>query len=246
MIKILIHGYYGAMGQVVKEQLDNYDVEVYGYDRQTSIPTVYTDLTDIPEVDVIIDFSHYSLIDTLLDYAVESKTPLVLCTTGLSDETIQKIDTCKNNVPIFKSGNMSLGINLLIELAKIGAKTLKNFDIEIVEKHHNKKIDSPSGTAKMISDGIKSVRDVTEKYGRSGIGKRETDEIGIHAIRGGTITGEHTVLFAGEDEVIELTHQAYSKSVFAKGAIDAAFYLIDKKTGLYDMTDLILGGINEL
>jgi 4-hydroxy-tetrahydrodipicolinate reductase len=177
-----------------------------------------------------------------LDFAVSRSLPIVLCTTGLTETTEEKIISLQKKIPIFKSGNMSLGINLILELAKIGARVLEGFDVEIIEKHHRKKIDAPSGTALMIADAVKSVQDSLEyKHGRQGIAKRVENELGIHAIRGGTITGEHTLLFAGTDEVIELKHQATSKAVFAKGAIDAAFFLLNKKAGLYDMTNLIKG-----
>lgn len=249
MTKLLIHGFFGAMGQNVYQILkDNLDYQISGFDvgmsNQSNI-IVYNDLSNIAEqFDVIIDFSHHSQIDSLLEYASGSDTPLVLCTTGLSKETINKVNEYKKNIPVFQSGNMSLGVNILIELAKIGARALQDFDIEIIEKHHNKKIDAPSGTAYMIADGIKDERNnLIYNFGRQGNNaKREKNEIGIHAVRGGTITGEHTVLFAGIDEIVEIKHQANSKAVFAKGAIEAANFIINKKNGLYNMSDLILGG----
>lgn len=238
MAKILIHGYYGAMGQTLAQMIDD---PVYGFDKISHDPNVFTNYEDIPEVDVIIDFSHFSVVPNLLAFVQEKKIPTVLCTTGI--ETLDaQIKTLSEIVPIFKSRNMSIGINLLIQLAKIGAKSL-DFDIEIIEKHHNKKVDAPSGTALMIYDGITEVKNYSAHLGRKGMEKRQENEIGIHAIRGGTITGEHTVLFAGEDENIEISHQATSKKVFAKGAIKAAYYLKDQKPGLYNMNDL-LGGNN--
>ncbi len=248
MIKLLIHGIQGAMGlNVYNLAKESGKFEIYGFDRSTDFKDVkvYNDLSNIDvEMDLIIDFSHYSLIDNLLEYANNTKTPLVLCTTGLEDTTEKKIIDYKNNFPIFQSGNMSLGINVLIELAKIGARSLKGFDIEIIERHHNKKVDAPSGTAYMIADGIKEEKENSVyNFGRHGNNaKREENEIGIHAVRGGTITGDHTVLFAGVDEVIELKHQATSKAVFAKGSIEAGLFLINKEKGLYNMTNLILGG----
>lgn len=238
MISILIHGYYGAMGQTLVDLLD---CKVLGFDRVSHHSHVYTDFKKIPKVDVIIDFSHYSMIPALLDYVQESQIPLVLCTTGI-DSLDQTVIELSEKVPLFKSRNMSIGINLLQQLAKISAKVL-DFDIEIIEKHHNKKIDAPSGTALMISESIQEVKNLTENMGRKGLNKRKTNEIGIHAVRGGTIAGEHTVLFAGEDEIIEITHQATSKSVFANGAIRAALFLVKQDPGLYDMNDLI-GGIH--
>jgi 4-hydroxy-tetrahydrodipicolinate reductase len=242
---MLIHGINGAMGRKLVELLE--DEEVFGFDHQTDHPTihVFDKWTDVEAVDVIIDFSHYSMVDSLIDYALATKTPCVICTTGLSEETQSKIQTASRVIPVFQSGNMSLGINVLIELAKIGAQSLNGFDVEIIEKHHSKKVDAPSGTAFMLAEAIQSIQ--TEKsfiYGREGTAaKREEDTIGIHAVRGGTITGDHSIIFAGIDEVIELKHQATSKTVFAKGAVEAAYFLIDKEPSLYNMGDLIRGGI---
>lgn len=244
--KILINGINGAMGQFVYEQLKQKDdVEIVGFEAQPTDETyIYNNYEEIGQVDAIIDFSHYSIVDQLLEYAIKFSIPTVICTTGLSEQTEQLIKSATKTIPIFKSGNMSLGINVLLELAKIGARSLADFDIEIIEKHHNKKVDAPSGTAFMIADQIKKERESLDfVYGREGNHvKREKTELGIHAIRGGSITGEHTVIFAGIDEVIELKHQATSKAVFAKGAIEASLFILNKQPGLYDMTDLILGG----
>lgn len=243
MLNILIHGINGAMGQHVYELVQSQ--HVIGFDHQPH-PTVttYSDFSFSEKIDVIIDFSHFTMIDDLLDYAENNKVPVVLCTTGLTDETEKRILQVAQTVPIFKSGNMSLGINVLIELAKIGARSLDNFDIEIIEKHHNQKIDAPSGTAYMIADAIQSIKNYDYVYGREGhTGKRDKETIGIHAIRGGSITGEHTVIYAGLDETIELKHQATSKRVFAKGAVEAANYIINKKPRLYNMSDM-LGGLS--
>ncbi|MCH4891269.1 4-hydroxy-tetrahydrodipicolinate reductase [Acidaminobacter sp. JC074] len=236
MCKIMIHG-MGAMGKMVDEY---YDGEKIYFDPSTD------NLTNIDaSFDVIIDFSHHSVIVPLLDFAKENQMPLVICTTGLSSETEEKILEYSKEFPIFKSGNMSLGINVLLELAKLGAKSLKGFDIEIIEKHHNKKVDAPSGTAFMIAEAIKSIQNLTLEHGRVGTdAKRKDNTIGMHAVRGGTITGEHTVLFAGIDEIIELKHQASSKAVFAKGAIEAALYLVKKTKGLYNMSDLLKGELS--
>lgn len=246
MSKFLIHGIKGAMGKKLVDLL--IDEEIIGFDHNNDDSSIQTfnSWTDVEPVDVIIDFSHVTMVDDLVDYAVSSKTPCVICTTGLEKSTQLKIEKASKLVPIFQSGNMSLGINVLIELAKIGAKSLKGFDIEIIEKHHSKKIDAPSGTAYMLAEAIQSIQ--TEKtfiYGREGTSaQREDNTIGIHAVRGGTITGEHNIIFAGIDEVIELKHQATSKTVFAKGAVEAAYFLINKEAKLYNMSDLIKGGIS--
>jgi len=242
-MNVLVHGISGAMGTQVVSLLDGENL--FGYDHQAH-PTVETyNHFDFDEsVDVVIDFSHYSMIDQLLDYCIKSHTPAVICTTGLDESTQEKIIQASKEIAIFQSGNMSIGINLLLKLAQIGTQHLNDFDIEIIEKHHKEKIDAPSGTAFMIAEAIQSIKDLTLDFGRHGQdAKRKDNTIGMHAVRGGTITGEHTVLFAGEDEIIELTHQASSKRVFAKGAIEAAYFLKDKEAGLYNMNDL-LGGIS--
>jgi 4-hydroxy-tetrahydrodipicolinate reductase len=243
-MKVLIHGISGSMGTWVKKCLSNENIEFIGYDPQSDSADIYKDFSKMPSVDVIIDFSHYSLIDKLLDYVLRTKTPLVLCTTGLSDSTESKVKEVSSSVPVFKSGNMSLGINVMLKLSKIATALLENFDIEIIEKHHKKKVDAPSGTAHMIADAIRSVKQLEPIYGRHGYMKRKDNEIGIHTVRGGSITGEHTALFAGEDEVIEIKHQATSKRVFAEGAVLAAKYLVNQPAGLYNMNDL-LGGNDE-
>jgi 4-hydroxy-tetrahydrodipicolinate reductase len=195
------------------------------------------------KIDVLIDFSNPSLLPSLLAYGTHHQVPLVLCTTGYSKEQIKDIETASKEVPIFFSSNMSLGINLLIELAKTAAKVLgESFDIEIVEKHHNQKVDAPSGTALMIADGISSVLKTNMHYvydRHSQRKKREHNEIGIHSIRGGTIVGEHDVIFAGPQEVLTISHSAQSKDIFALGALHAASFLIQKAPGLYRMSDMI-------
>lgn len=197
----------------------------------------------IEKADVIIDFSNPACLDSLLDYSMENQNALVIATTGLSPESIDKIKAASKKIPIFHSANMSLGINILISLAKQAATVLKDsFDIEIIEKHHKMKIDSPSGTAYMIGNKINEELDNSMKFvfGRhSKNNQRENNEIGIHAIRGGTIVGEHTVIFAGSDEIIEIKHSASSKIIFAKGAIKAAKYIITKDKGFYSMEDLV-------
>ncbi len=195
--------------------------------------------------DVIIDYSNPASLDGLLEYCLSTGTPVVFATTGYSDEQIQKIREAANQIPVFFTFNMSLGINLLVQLAKKAASILGDqFDIEIVEKHHNLKIDAPSGTAIMLANAINETLDNTKHYvydRHSQRKRREKSEIGMHAIRGGTIVGEHDVIFAGHDEVISLSHSAASKSVFAEGSINAAVYIKDKQPGLYDMSELVLG-----
>lgn len=205
----------------------------------------YTNIADVQEeADVIIDFSHPSLLTPILSYAAQKGgIPAVLCTTGYSADQVEALKTAAQTQPVFYSRNMSLGINLLIELSKKAAKVLGDqFDIEIIEKHHNQKIDAPSGTALMLADAIASVRDGETQYvydRHAQRKKREKSEIGLHAVRGGTIVGEHEVVFAGNHEVITLSHSAQSKELFATGAVNAAVYMCGKGPGLYDMSDMI-------
>lgn len=219
------------MGSVVKECAKNQGIEVTGFADELSTE----------KGDVIVDFSHYSRLDTLLDYAVDRGLPLVIATTGYSDEILKKIEDSSKKIPILLSSNMSLGINLLQDiLEKITPILYPNYDIELIEKHHNKKIDSPSGTAKTLLEVIKKNIDevIEEKYGRVGMEKREKNEIGVHSLRGGTIVGEHSVLFCGNDEIIELKHTALSKKIFAEGALQGAKFIIEKEPGLYSMKDI--------
>lgn len=192
--------------------------------------------------DVIIDFSNPAVLDDMLAYACEKKIPCVICTTGYNEEQKAKIKEASKTIPVFYSGNMSLGINLIINLAKKAASVFgENFDIEIVEQHHNQKLDAPSGTALMIADAISEVRPDSEYvYDRHAYRKkREKKEIGIHSIRGGNIVGEHEIIFAGTDEVLTISHSARSKAVFAAGALNAAVFISGKEPGMYDMSDLI-------
>ena len=218
------------------------DVNADGLASVCSFP-IYQKISDFTEkADVIIDFSHHSALPSLVSYAVTTGTPLVVCTTGHTDEEKALMHSAAEKVAVFSSGNMSIGINLLMELCKTAAATLGvSFDVEIVEKHHNQKLDAPSGTALMIADAIKSQRESTEYvYDRhTERRKRSTDEIGIHSIRGGTIVGEHEVIFAGNNETITLTHTASSREIFANGALRAAEYLAGKGAGFYDMSDVI-------
>lgn len=200
------------------------------------------------KADVIIDFSHPSALAGLLEYAVSSSTPAVVSTTGLNDAQLNLIRQTSRRIPVFFSANMSLGVNLVRELAVTAAKLLGgDFDIEIVEKHHNKKLDAPSGTALMLADAISDALPVTPRYEYDRHSKREKrprDEIGIHSVRGGTVVGEHDIIFAGLDEVITISHSARSKQLFAVGALNAALFLAGKSAGLYDMTMLIGNGGN--
>jgi len=229
-MEVIIHG-TGVMGSVVKECAKNQGIEVTGFADELSTE----------KGDVIVDFSHYSRLDTFLDYAVDRGLPLVIATTGYSDEILKKIENSSKKIPILLSSNMSLGINLLQDiLEKITPILYPNYDIELIEKHHNKKIDSPSGTAKTLLEVIKKNIDevIEEKYGRVGMEKREKNEIGVHSLRGGTIVGEHSVLFCGNDEIIELKHTALSKKIFAEGALQGAKFIIGKEPGLYSMKDI--------
>lgn len=248
MIKIIISGALGKMGRKVAEAAENYDSVkiVCGVDKTAaalSFP-VYDGFSSVKEAaDVIIDFSSPANLDNLLNFAKEKRCGAVLCTTGYSESDAAKITAAAKTIPLFRSANMSLGVNVLIDLVKKAAATLTGFDAEIVEMHHNEKVDAPSGTALMIADGIKQV--LPEKYnvyGRNGkTGKRDKNEIGIHALRGGSVVGEHQVIFAGKNETVVISHSAADRSVFAEGAVKAAIYLSDKKSGLFDMSDMING-----
>lgn len=249
MIKILISGALGKMGANVISAIKEFPetVAVCGIDRvedlSGSIP-VYDDFSKVNEqVDVVIDFSSPKALDGILSFISKTGASAVLCSTGYTKKDIEKIDNASKTNAIFRSANMSLGVNVLIELVKSAVKKLAGFDIEIIEKHHNLKVDAPSGTALMLADAVKQVdNDKFYVYGRNGIvGKRDANEIGIHAIRGGNIVGEHDVIFAGSDEVITLSHHASDRKVFAFGAVKASIFVADKKNGLYNMTDLLNG-----
>lgn len=249
MISILLSGCNGNMGKTVTEYLAerNDCVISAGVDLTSDSHggyTVFTDFSDVVvDFDVILDFSVATALDSLLEFAVKSKKPLVICTTGYSNEQILAINEAAKTIPVFFSYNMSLGISLLTDLAVKAAKVLgDDFDIEIVEKHHNKKIDAPSGTAYKIAEAINA--SANERYNykfdrHSSRAKRDKNEIGIHSVRGGTIVGEHEIIFAGNDEVLTLSHSAYSKRIFACGAINAVKFLADKDAGIYSMSDLV-------
>ena len=250
MTRAVIHGCNGKMGQIITRlaKEDSGIQIVAGVDRYQGIANDYPVFSDMAscdvEADVVIDFSSAEAVDALLDACMEKKLPLVLCTTGLSGEQLEKVEKAKKNIAILRSANMSVGVNLLLKLLKEAAAVLgpAGYDIEIVEKHHNKKVDAPSGTALALADSINDALDgaYSYVYDRSQVRKpREKTEIGISAVRGGTITGQHDVIFAGEDEVIEFQHTAYSKNVFAKGALEAAKFLAGKPAGGYGMEDVI-------
>ncbi len=249
MTNIILNGALGRMGRFVTakvSELEDFDITAgvdIVKDDKYEYP-LYGNLNEIEKPNgVIIDFSNHALILNLLDFAIKNNIPAVLCTTGYTEDEKNSIYAAAEKIPVFYSQNMSLGINLLTELAKKAAEILgTDFDIEIVEKHHNKKLDAPSGTALMLADGISEV--LPEKpeyvYDRASVRReRSKNEIGISSIRGGTIVGEHDVIFAGYNEVITLSHQAASREVFAMGAIRAAEFLRDKPAGMYNMKNLI-------
>ena len=250
MIKILMHGCNGRMGQMISGLVrDEEEMMIAaGVDTYQGVSNEYPVFGSIDacddDVDVVIDFSNAAAADAVMEYCAKRQIPLVFCTTGLSEEQLQKLEDTAKQTAVLKSANMSLGINLLLKLLKDAAKVLApaGYDIEIVEKHHNQKLDAPSGTALALADSINEAMDgsYVYTYDRSQVRrKREKKEIGISAVRGGTIVGEHEVLFAGLDEVIELKHTAYSRSVFGKGAVEAARFLAGTPAGMYDMSDVI-------
>ena len=229
-MEIIIHG-TGTMAKILNDLALSKNIKVNGMADELSDETG----------DVIIDFSHFSRLDNLLDFALRKKIPLVIATTGYSDDTLNKIREYSKEIPILLSSNMSLGINLIVDiLDKIVPVLYENYDIEIIEKHHNKKIDSPSGTAKTLLETVEKNCDEHMKrvFGREGNEMRAKNEIGIHSIRGGTVVGEHSVMFYGNDEIIEIGHTALSKNIFAEGALKAGRFLAGQKPGLYSMKDI--------
>ena len=249
MVKVAIVGCNGKMGYFVAASVESnpnaqtvFGIDAFGENKH-SFP-VYKSFDEAAEKpDVIIDFSNPAALDGMLSFAVENSVPCVICTTGYSAEQVEQIQKASERIAIFYSGNMSLGINLLIELSKQAAEVLGDtFDIEIVEKHHNLKVDAPSGTALMLADAISATLEQEPQYvynRQCYRKKREKNEIGIHSVRGGTIVGEHEVIFAGHDEVVTLTHQAQSKEVFAAGAVNAAVFLASQEAGMYNMGNLL-------
>ena len=239
MIKLILNGAKGKMGQAVSSLIqtrENIEV-VYGVDMDRPI-------ANAPKrADVILDFSVSSALGGILDFALPNKLPLVLATTGYSQEQLNQIAAASKEIPILRSATMSLGANLLMKLAREAAEILgDDFDAEIIEKHHNQKVDSPSGVALAIAGAIASVKNINEYvYERKSVRKpRSKQEIGISSIRGGTIVGEHTAIFAGPHEIIEITHKAESREIFANGALRAVEFIVGKPAGLYDMQDVIM------
>lgn len=252
MTRIIMHGCNGRMGQfITRLAAKETDVKIVaGVDVSNHIQNEYPVFDSIAgcdvEADVVIDFASAKAVDALLDYCVAKKLPCVLCTTGLSEEQLRKVMEASKETAILKSANMSMGINLLLKLLREAAPVLSaaGFDIEIVEKHHNQKLDAPSGTAVALADAVNGALDNAYEYVYDRSARREVrpqKEIGISAVRGGTIVGDHDVIFAGTDEVITFSHRAYSREVFAKGALLAAKFLAGKPAGYYDMSDVIEG-----
>ncbi len=250
MIKVIMHGCNGRMGQMITGMAaedDGLEI-VMGVDVSNHIQNTYPVVKSITEcntdADVVIDFGAAAAVDGLLDYCVEKQIPCVLCTTGLSEEQLTKMKEDSKKVAILKSANMSMGINLLMKVLKEVTPILADagFDVEIVEKHHKMKLDAPSGTALALADSVNSSMNDAYQYtfDRSKEKRlRDKFEIGISAVRGGTIVGDHDVIFAGQDEVITFSHVAYSRAIFAKGAVQAAKYLAGKPAGLYDMSGVV-------
>lgn len=251
MTNVILCGCGGRMGHAVTELINSsgdfrivagVDVNAASVAAVCKFP-VYQTIKDFPDkADVIIDFSHHTALSDLLGYATASKTPIVVCTTGHTEEERAMMKDAAASIPVFFSRNMSIGINLLVELCRRASKTLGiGFDVEIIEKHHNQKLDAPSGTALMLAEALADERDETEfVYDRhERMQKRSQSEIGIHAVRGGTIVGEHEVIFAGNNEIITLSHSATSREIFANGALRAAGFIVGKSPKMYDMSDVI-------
>lgn len=252
MVNVVMHGCNGKMGQVISEIVAkdkdlNMIAGVDKFDDGHNPYPVFSDINDLPEgVDVIIDFSAAPAVDGLLDYCEKKGTPVVLCTTGLSKEQLERVSALSSKIAILKSANMSLGVNLLMKILTAYAPILADngFDIEIVEKHHRLKVDAPSGTAIALADAVNEGFAEGDKYeyvyDRSSRRMQRPDkEIGISAVRGGSIVGDHDVIFAGQDEVVTFSHTAYSKALFGRGAVSASKFLAGKPAGLYDMSNVI-------
>ena len=250
MIRAIMHGCGGAMGQVITAlAAEDSQIEIVaGIDIRKDLSVPYPVFPSMEacsvDADVVIDFSTAAAVDGLLEVCKKRRLPLVLCTTGLQEEQLEAVKNAGKETAVLRSANMSLGVNLLMKLVKEAARTLNaaGFDMEIVEKHHRKKIDAPSGTALALAESINEAMDHKYHYEYDRASRREKrsdDEIGIMSVRGGTIVGEHDVIFAGADEVVTFTHTAYSKAIFAKGALEAAKYLAGKPAGSYTMADVI-------
>lgn len=249
MKKVLLNGANGRMGKVLQQMIaaDPELTVAAGVDPHATDATdfpLYNNLADVTEeIDLVLDYSHHSSVPELINYCVEKELPLVVATTGLDNNTKAMLEVAAKVIPVFQSANMSLGINVLVRALQAVAPALEaDFNIEIIEKHHNQKKDAPSGTALLLADAVNDV--LAEKktyiYGRSGTeNENPMNEMGIHAVRGGTIPGEHTVLFAGPDEIIEFKHTAMSRDIFASGTLKAGKFLIEQPAGFYNMQDLL-------
>lgn len=251
MTRILLSGCSGRMGQtIIAAVKSKKNVEIVaGYDIQpmedSGFP-VFLDIDSCPNnIDGVIDFSHPAAFSTVTTFCAERNIPLVMATTGLSDEQLSKLDKISESTAVFRSANMSIGVNLIMDLAKTAASFTEGlFDIEIIEKHHRNKLDAPSGTAISIAEAINDSLETPQNpvYDRTTRREKRSDtEMGIHSIRGGSIIGEHSIIFAGNDEIIEIKHEALSRSIFAEGAIKAAVYISGRKKGFYTMSDMING-----
>ncbi len=254
-MKILLSGSLGHMGREVIKLCEDgvrganlvagVDINADGSEKQMTYRS-FSEITHTEDLDCIIDFSHHTLTEELLSFAIKNKICVVLCTTGHTEEEIDLIHKAAEKIPVFYSGNMSLGIALLIELAKKTAAAMPDAEIEIIEKHHNRKLDAPSGTALMISNELKQVRtDAFNHLGRSGQGKRDKNEIGIHSVRMGNIVGVHEVIIGTENQTITLTHEAHSRALFAEGALSAASFIVTCGAGLYDMKSIVSESKND-
>ena len=243
MIKVLINGACGRMGKEVEKIVEASETMTVAakIDKMAAESGCYTDINDFSgEADVIIDFSNHLGTNELLDYAIKRGIPTVVATTGHTNEELEYIRAAGEKIAVFHSANMSLGVALLCELAVKAAATMPDADIEIVETHHNRKLDAPSGTALMIARAIKTVREKADfVFGRDGMRKREKDEIGVHAVRRGNIVGIHEVLVSTDSQTITLKHEAHSRALFAEGAVSAAEYILGKGAGLYNMNSIV-------
>ena len=243
MIKVLINGACGRMGKEVEKIVEASETMTVAakVDKMAAESGCYTDINDFSgTADVIIDFSNHLGTKDLLDYAVKNNIPTVVATTGHTDEELEYIRNAGEKIAVFHSANMSLGVALLCELAVKAAATMPDADIEIVETHHNRKLDAPSGTALMIANAIKSVREKAQfVFGREGNAKREKNEIGVHAVRRGNIVGIHEVLVSTDSQTITLKHEAHSRALFAEGAVSAAEFILGKEAGLYNMNNIV-------
>ena len=239
-MKIVVYG-AGVMAQYVKESIINSGNEFAGFVDPFGNGDFMTLKDSHVEYDGIIDFSHFSLLEEILDAAVKKNVPLLIATTGHSEEQLKKIEEASKKIPLIKATNTSVGVAVLNEIAAYATKLLNGFDIEIVEKHHNRKIDAPSGTAKTLLEVVKEnlEEEYETVYGREGHSKRAEKEIGVHAIRGGNIVGEHTVIYAKNDEIIEIRHEALSRKIFSDGAVKGILYLKGKECGLYTVKDVL-------